>query len=240
MKIIRAKTISDAWFQAVRGLAEESDEWYYPTVQRGSFENEQYRRQYPGLAISIEYPEMDIVPTVPAGVAAPTTMEYIIDYYGRYIVSNGKDVNEEYTYGSRILQPVGGLQDIGIEFIQRSQLSACISMLKKTPLTNQAVISISEPNDIMLSDPPCLRQIDFKAVPVHTPDGVCLALTATVYFRSWDVWAGLPSNLGAIQLLKDFVASEAGLLDGRLYAYSAGAHIYGYQEEIAKIKSIRS
>ena len=61
----------------------------------------------------------------------------------------------------------------------------------------------------------------------------------SVYFRSWDLWAGFPSNLGGIELLKQFVAQECGLKNGSMYAYSAGLHIYGYQEEIARIRAMR-
>ena len=84
-------------------------------------------------------------------------------------------------------------------------------------------------------DPPCLRLLDFKAIP----DGKDMLLTVTVYFRSWDLWAGFPTNLGGIELLKQYVAGEAGLKSGPMYAYSAGAHIYGYQEELAKIRTLR-
>ena len=84
-------------------------------------------------------------------------------------------------------------------------------------------------------DPPCLRLLDFKAVPVNDE----LVLSLTCYFRSWDLWAGFPTNLGGLELLKSYVADEAGLKNGPMYAYSAGAHIYGYQEEIARIRTLR-
>jgi thymidylate synthase len=42
-----------------------------------------------------------------------------------------------------------------------------------------------------------------------------------------------------LELLKGYVASEAGLKNGPMYAYSAGGHIYGYQEEIARIRTLR-
>jgi len=57
------------------------------------------------------------------------------------------------------------------------------------------------------------------------------------YFRSWDLWAGFPTNLGGIELLKRLVAEETGLHNGPMYAYSAGAHIYGYQEELARLRT---
>jgi thymidylate synthase len=113
-------------------------------------------------------------------------------------------------------------------------------MLKETPLTNQAVIEVGAPDDIDVCygkdgklDPPCLRLIDFKVIPSDND----LSLTVTVYFRSWDLWAGFPTNLGGIELLKQYVASEANLKNGPMYAYSAGAHIYGYQEEIARLRT---
>ena len=63
------------------------------------------------------------------------------------------------------------------------------------------------------------------------------ALHMSLYFRSWDAWAGLPSNLGGLEYLKQFVAQETGLTNGPMYAYSSGLHIYGYQEEIAKLRA---
>jgi len=42
-----------------------------------------------------------------------------------------------------------------------------------------------------------------------------------------------------LELLKQHVAEETGLKNGPMYAYSAGAHIYGYQEEIARIRTFR-
>ena len=123
-----------------------------------------------------------------------------------------------------------------------TQLQRVIEMLKETPLTNQAVVEIGTPEDYDVCygkddklDPPCLRLLDFKALPYENK----IHLTLTAYFRSWDLWAGFPSNLGGLELLKQYVAEETGLENGSMYAYSAGAHIYGYQEELAKIRTLR-
>ena len=142
--------------------------------------------------------------------------------------------NETYTYASRInhTMPKGG-----------TQLDRVIDMLRQTPLTNQAVIEVATPDDLDICygkdgklDPPCLRLLDFKVLPAEGD----LFLTVSSYFRSWDLWAGFPSNLGGIELLKQFVASEANLSNGSMYAYSAGAHIYGYQEDIARLRTLRN
>ncbi|MQY73647.1 MAG: thymidylate synthase, partial [Dehalococcoidia bacterium] len=60
-------------------------------------------------------------------------------------------------------------------------------------------------------------------------------LNFVVYFRSWDLWAGFPSNLAAIQLLKEYMASEIGVEDGEIIAMSKGLHLYEYSWELAKI-----
>jgi thymidylate synthase len=39
-----------------------------------------------------------------------------------------------------------------------------------------------------------------------------------LYFRSWDLWAGFPSNLAAIQLLKEYMGQEIGVEDGSIVA----------------------
>jgi thymidylate synthase len=91
--------------------------------------------------------------------------------------------------------------------------------------TNQGFMSVGSRESIKLSDPPCLRGIDTRVL-----DG---KLNFVVYFRSWDLWAGFPSNLAAIQLLKEYMASEIGVEDGELIALSKGLHLYDYTWELA-------
>jgi thymidylate synthase len=230
---LTAKTIPDAWFQLIYNLFDNA---YAQKIQKGSFENEQRRLQYPGIAVYIEHPYYDMVPTIPpnSGIPAPTTKEYIEDYFVNYLMNPELAENETYTYASRIhnSMPKGG-----------TQFERVIEILRETPLTNQAVIEIATPLDLDICcgkdgklDPPCLRLLDFKVIPVDDE----LMLTVSAYFRSWDLWAGFPTNLGGIELLKQFVASETCLKNGPIYAYSAGAHIYGYQEEIVRLRTLRS
>lgn len=229
---LEAKTISDAWFQLIYNIFEHS---YKQEIQKGSFEKEQYRLQYPGIAVYIEHPGEDIIPVMPpgSGLPPPTTMEYVEDYFVNYLMNPVLSENETYKYASRIHHPMpkGG-----------TQYERVIELLNETPLTNQAIIEIGAPedhdtcygNDGKL-DPPCLRLLDFKAMP--GADG--FELSVSCYFRSWDLWAGFPSNLGGIELLKRLIASEVGLKSGPLYAYSAGAHIYGYQEDLARLRTLK-
>jgi thymidylate synthase len=229
---LKAKTISDAWFQLIYNIFDNS---YTQQIQKGSFEKEQYRLQYSGIGVYIEHPGEDMVPVIPPalGIPAPATMEYIEDYFANYLMNPELSENETYKYASRINHPMpeGG-----------TQLDRAIGMLKETPFTNQAVVEVATPDDYDVCygkdgklDPPCLRLLDFKAIP----DGDSAILTVTAYFRSWDLWAGFPSNLGGIELLKQYVCAEAKLDNGPMYAYSAGAHIYGYQEDLARIRTLK-
>ena len=230
--LLQAKTIADAWFQLIYNIF---DHCYTQTIQKGSFEHDQYRLQYPGLAVFIEHPDEDMIPVIPPGlgIPSPTTMGYIEDYFVNYLMNPRLSENETYRYASRVHHPMpqGG-----------TQLERAIALLKETPLTNQAIVEIGSPEDYDTCigkdgklDPPCLRLLDFKAIP----RGDELILSVSCYFRSWDLWAGFPTNLGGIELLKKYVADEAGLKDGPIYAYSAGAHIYGYQEELARIRTLK-
>ncbi len=265
---IQAKTIPDAWFQLIYNLY---DKGYRQDIQSGSFEKEQHRIQYSGAAIFIEYPWMDMWNFIPEGlnIPQPTTQDYVEqDYFPNYLMNPDLAKNETYKYASRIHERAKIPHPSFPEKIVncKPQLEIIINMLKKTPLTNQAVLEIAKPDDIVTCigndgklDPPCLRLIDFKVIPaieiyckgcIYAPriigkdfcmEGICeyigkLILTMSVYFRSWDLWAGLPSNLCGLELLKQYVASECGLENGSMYAYSAGLHLYGYQEEVAKLR----
>jgi thymidylate synthase len=226
---LQCASISDAWFQLIYNLF---DYGYRQDIQQGSFEDIDYRLQYPSASINISHPWLDMVPYIPPslGIPSPTTEEYISDYFVNYLMDPTLGENETYKYASRIHYPLKN---------GSTQLEGVIKMLKKTPMTNQAVIAIGSPTD--LDDcwgndgewsPPCLRTIDFKVIPPNQ-------LTISVYFRSWDLYAALPVNLGGLELLKQYVAEETGLQNGCMYAYSAGLHIYGYQNEIAKLRILK-
>ena len=71
---------------------------------------------------------------------------------------------------------------------------------------------------------PCLRGIDFK-IKDNT-------LITSVVFRSWDLYSGLPENLGGITLLNEYVAScLEGVSPGPIGFSSSGLHCYDFQLE---------
>ncbi|HQO78238.1 MAG TPA: thymidylate synthase, partial [Thermodesulfobacteriota bacterium] len=94
--------------------------------------------------------------------------------------------------------------------------------------TNQIILQVGQPSDLLLNDPPCLRHIDLRI-----RDSM---LHFFPYFRSWDLWGGFPANLAALQLLKEYMAMEIGVADGEIVAASKGLHIYKHVEELAKLR----
>jgi thymidylate synthase len=138
-------------------------------------------------------------------------MEYIESYLP-YLMTAHKGKGEQYTYGQYL----------------ETQIAEVIKIYKEDGYnTNQAFMAIGDSQSVFLSDPPCLRGIDTRIRNNK--------LNFIVYFRSWDLWAGFPSNLAAIQLLKEYMISEIGVDDGEIIASSKGMHLYQYSWELAQI-----
>ena len=204
---IDARDLSEAWFLCLRKVLTEGRQY---KIERGSYQG-QHRKELDFVVIHIKNPgSRPLVPLVPEGVPPPSTMDYIEEYLP-YLMTSQKAEGEQYTYG---------------QFLE-SQIAEVIKMYKEDGHnTNQAFMVVGEPESIKLSDPPCLRSIDTRISGGK--------LHFMVYFRSWDLWAGLPSNLAAIQLLKEYMADEIGVADGEIIASSKGLHLYEYSWELAK------
>jgi len=69
---------------------------------------------------------------------------------------------------------------------------------------------------------PCMRMIDTKIIS----DEGNYTLNFTVYFRSWDAYAGFPVNMGGLALLMEYMAGELGVNPGALSFCSKGLHVY--------------
>jgi thymidylate synthase len=141
-------------------------------------------------------------------------MEYV-NRYLQYLATPLKEKTEQYTYGERLTG------------IDSNQVEKVIRIYRDTGFgTNQACMEVGMPTDMDLRDPPCLRLVDTRIRYGK--------LHFIVYFRSWDLWAGFPSNLAALQLLKEYMAKQIGINDGEIIACSKGLHLYDYQFEWAK------
>jgi len=208
ISVIEARDIPEAWFLCLRKTLTEGYEY---KIDRGSYAG-QRRKELDFVVVQVRNPgTRPLIPDVPQGVPPPTSMEYVESYLP-YLMTAHKGEGEQYTYG---------------QYLEK-QIPQVIKMYKEDGYnTNQAFMAVGDDQSIFLSDPPCLRGIDTK---IHDQK-----LHFFVYFRSWDLWAGFPSNLAAIQLLKEYMASEIGVDDGELLAMSKGLHLYEYSWELARI-----
>ena len=205
---IDSRDLSEAWFLCLRSTLTEGDEYQ---IDRGSYAGQ--RRKEMGLAIvQVRHPgTRPLVPDVPQGIPPPSTMEYVESYLP-YLMTAHRREGEQYTYGQYL----------------ETQIAEVIKMYREDGYnTNQAFMAVGDGQSIFLDDPPCLRAIDTRV-----RDG---RLNFIVYFRSWDLWAGFPSNLAAIQLLKEYMASEIGIDDGEIIAMSKGLHLYEYSWDLARV-----
>ena len=205
---VRADSIGDAWREVMWLCIKKG--WDF-VVKGGSYEG-MIRKQLRHVTIVIDNPgTRPLSPIMPPGLPGPTNDERVEAYFEQYIMSERMEENEVYTYGSFITKQVDRI----IELLNKAKGN-----------TNQACIAIGDVSTTFLGDPPCLRLCSFKVV-----DG---KLEMSVFFRSWDLYAGLPENLGGLQLLKEYVLSHLDFPceDGALIAYSDGLHIYDQYFEI--------
>ena len=157
-----------------------------------------------------------MLPDIPPHLNIPNPVKSgYIEQYLPYLLTDILLPDEQYTYGSRI----------------QEQIRFWTYALKKTPNTNQAILQVGTPEDYKLSDPPCLRHIDMRI-----KNGL---LHFYPYFRSWDLWGGFPANLAAIAVLQRMMAEDIGVKIGEIVASSKGLHLYGYVEDLAKIRCLK-
>lgn len=212
---IEARDLPDAWFQCVYNILEKGRTYL---IDRGSYEG-QKRLEFDYVTVHIKFPgSRPLLPDIPPalGIPNPVADDYL-DQYLPYLMTSEKKEGEEYTYGE-YLEP---------------QISEVIRIYREDGHeTNQAYMTVGNPETIYLSDPPCLRGIDTRIKENR--------LHFAVYFRSWDLWNGFPANLGAIQLLKEYMAESIGVGDGEIIAASKGLHLYDYIWELAKLRTMKS
>lgn len=215
---IEARDLPDLWFQALSALMDKGRRF---KVDQGSYEGED-RIELDYFTGLVKFPgTKPTIPHIPEhlGIPNPVDMKYIEGGAGirrsylEYLMTPRKLKGEVYTYGERL----------------SVQIEKIIDRYKKRGhRTNQNIMQVGRASDLKYSDPPCLRHIDTRI-----QDG---KLHFFIYFRSWELWAGLPANLAGIQCLKEYMADMIGVNDGEMVVASKGLHIYGHTEDVAKIR----
>jgi thymidylate synthase len=158
---------------------------------------------------------------------APCDMKYVQWYALTYLWCGEGKLDETYTYGSRLREPV-------------NQVEAAINRYVEEQQDRQVTMVIRLPEDINKTglngkerhEPPCLSLIDTEILGGK--------LHMTCYFRSWDAYAGLPANIAGIQLFNEAFVSEINsrgnlnLETGKLIFHSKNCHIYKRQYQLVE------
>lgn len=259
--MIEARDLPDLWFQAVYDILDRGRRF---TIDRGSYAG-QTRLEYDYFVGHVKFPgTMPLLPDIPPACGIPNPVEHAYVYGGEghtrsyieYIMTPHKEPGESYTYGERLTRvPLTGdklawWEENNTEIMDKREIDGNIIKDEKGMLllnqiewvvdtykkfgerNNQMVLQVAHPSDITLADPPCLRSIDTRI-----QDG---KLNFVVYFRSWDLWGGLPANLAGLQNLKEYMAQAIGVEDGEMIVESKGLHLYSYAEDLAKLRCLKT
>ncbi len=255
------------WFQAVHDILDHGRRFI---IDRGSYEG-QTRLEYDFFVGHIKYPATEpLLPDIPPayGIPNPVDTSYIYGgngykrSYVEYLMTGVKEPAESYTYGERLTRyPVTGdklkwLREKQTEIINilepdgkilfeedgqlyLNQIEGAIETYKRHGFrNNQMILQVGHPTDMVLVDPPCLRHIDTRI----QDDGDGPELRFHIYFRSWDLWGGMPANLAGIVELAKYMAGEIGLPETSIKSWtiaSKGLHLYGYAEDLAKLRCLK-
>jgi thymidylate synthase len=256
---IEARDLPDLWFQAVHDILDKGRRF---VIDRGSYAG-QTRLEYDYFMGHVKHPgSQPLIPDIPVSCGIPNPVEEAYVFggpgydrtYVEYIMSPTIQPGEAYTYGQRLtgeliswkerfskhhhIEEDGGGIFTGTDdfhgggMLFLNQVEKVIKTYKEYGhRNNQMVLQVAKPTDLFLDDPPCLRSIDTRIQDNR--------LHFFVYFRSWDLWGGLPANLAGIQTLKEYMAAEIGVEDGEMIVESKGLHLYGYAEDLAKLRCMK-
>ena len=249
LHFIDAYSLDELWFMAIKKVVEQGRKYL---ITSGSYEG--INRSSISAVLRVRYPATrPLEPTLApgSGIASPASSTQIEDYL-LYLMTNTKSPNEHYTYGEDLhwevpwvikhykekgfgtahcYMTVGRPESLYFYDKETSYSEHIYCYDSKKPVTDPPKSIRHVSNDFTQKETgssQCLRGID-----TWVEDG---NLNFWCYFRSWDLWGGFPSNLAAIQILKEYMAGEIGVEDGEIIASSKGLHIYKYVWELAKLR----
>lgn len=244
---VEANTLGDTWFQLLWDIYKYGRK---TPITYGSMAGAN-RLEFDFVSGISMFPHTrPLAPIMPEGlgIAPTTTDEKIGEYFAGYLMNPVLEEGEHYKYAQWIN---GELYDFHLPNPQRynmfykkwisleSQLEWVIRHFKERGYgNNHCYINVGDKDsnfayDIPWKDEterrtsPCLRGLDFKI-----KEGV---LITHVIYRSWDLYAGWPQNMGGFTLLNEYVADQLdGVGPGPMAFSCAGLHCYDYQIEPLK------
>jgi len=257
---VEGTTLDDVWF---RLLLECYNHGRVNHITDGSFAGAN-RLEFDYVAGTIYHPTTrPLAPIMPSNTPPVTTDEKIEEYFINYLM-DGKNLegNEHYRYatwvtGGEYMLPHSiidmwdgdeylfgnGDGDWQVMMTVPNQLQWCMDHYKKKGFgNNHACIQVGYPESSYAYDipweteadrqtSPCLRLID-----THIKKDEGWKLCFHVVFRSWDLFAGWPENMGGITMLMEHMAGELGVEVGTLSFSSLKCHTYDFALEPLKLR----
>lgn len=255
---VKARDLDDLYFQSVMGALKHGE---LNPVEEGSHAGE-IRLEFPGYSACVRNPAIrPLAPSTRQGIPVATDDNAIHKYFEEYFINGILKPNEHYTYASWIVGiPKEALingEKIKLPLRHKriprgtrlNQLEWCAEhFVKKGFGTNHCAITVGCAEGLQRYDWPysddtgkgsteCLRDITMKIRKSNQLD-------MTTFWRSWDLYEGLPQNLGGIVHLMEYTSNlinatkkdtQPEVKPGRLYAYSDGLHIYSHSLDLAKL-----
>jgi thymidylate synthase len=226
---INARDLNDAYFSLLWELWEKGRKYQ---ITSGSFAGS-FRLEFDFCSGFIKYPHTKpLAPIMPEGINPTTTDEKIEEYFANYLMDSDLNPGEHYRYSSWI----NGTEHYKEFDNYITPIEWVINHFKKAGYgNNHCYINVGNvdsgfnydmpyKNEAERRTSPCLRGLDFKIKDEQ--------LITSVIFRSWDLMAGFPENMGGFTLLNEYICSQLDdIKPGPLAFTSAGLHCYGYQIE---------
>jgi thymidylate synthase len=232
---INATDLNDAYFSLLWKIWENGRNYI---IDSGSFAGS-YRLEFDYVSGFIRDPHRrPLAPIMPPSIAPTTTDDRIMEYFVNYLMDADLNEGEHYRYSSWLNsteyygefgadgRTTKQINETPIEWVIRHfnekghGNNHCFINIGNVDSGFNYDIPYSNENERRTS--PCFRGIDFKIKGGQ--------LITSVIFRSWDLYAGFPENMGGITLLNEFVCAQlSGVVPGPLAFTSAGLHIYSYQ-----------
>lgn len=253
---IESKNLDDCYFQLLSNIYKFGRK---NKIDYGSFAGS-HRLEFDFTAGTIYYPNTrPLAPIFPPNVSPVTNDDDIEDYFINYIMDGWNLAkNEHYRYATwitggdyklpyyKIMTVYSdkhevyktGFGEYNILIEVPNQVNWIINHYKEKGFgNNHCCIQIGYPEssfayDIPFKDEserqtsPCLRLID-----THIKDN---KLHFAVVFRSWDLFAAFPVNMGGIVMLQEYMANELEVDIGALSFSSLKLHCYDFQIDSVK------
>jgi len=240
---IEGGRIEEVWFRAIKACVDLGHDY---VIDKGEYEG-QKRKEFDMVILRIKTPWIRPL-ACQSQYITPTSDDEIMKYFHNYLMnpefeSKEEEKNNEYKYATWIApnwqhccdlltKGMGGCNQatISLGSMMEQDFFLHSYMKDRDDYVVEKRPGFDPPRAKIYTHPPCLRVISLKIRYGK--------LHIFVYFRSWDIGSGMPTNLGGIELFKehclDYInmhLEERGspiLENGEIIAISPGAHLYDH------------